>query len=277
MYYALPPSGRMLARKVFYLPVDLWSKATGKRHKYEPPQGDIYIGSGDFIAQGKSQLNLLKKHIDLSPTDRVLDVGCGIGRSAAALTEYINSKGSYEGFDVVEKGIAWCQKKITKDCPNFKFKYVPLNNDLYNTKPTSALDFVFPYSDNSFDKVFLFSVFTHMPLPEIEHYLSEIKRVLKPDGKCLSTFFMYDSKNEEYINNPKNAGFTFPVKENGYRLMDGKVISANVALDTSVLQKKSANLNLPISNKISGYWRHDVTKSDENIFQDIVVFEMAKG
>jgi len=54
-----------------YLPIDLCTKVTGKQHKYEPPQGDIYIGSGDFIAQGKSQLNLLKTNITLSPIDRV--------------------------------------------------------------------------------------------------------------------------------------------------------------------------------------------------------------
>jgi len=264
----------MLARKAFYLPIDLWTKVTGKRHKYEPPQGDIYIGSGDFIAQGKSQLNLLKQHIALSPSDNVLDVGCGIGRSAAALTDYLSSDGSYKGFDVVEKGITWCQNKITKDFPNFTFKYVPLNNDLYNTKLTSALDFTFPYPDNSFDKVFLFSVFTHMPLPEIEHYLAEIKRVLKPNGKCLSTFFIYDSKNEDYISNDQNTGFTFPVKKEGYRFMDAKVISANVAVDSAVLSQIANKLNFPITNSISGYWRHDVSQNDEIIFQDIVVFEM---
>jgi len=81
-YYFLSPNKRLLARRLFYLPVDFWKSITGKRHKYEPPKGKIYIGSGDFLEQGIHHLDLLKKYIDLNPNDNVLDIGCGIGRTA---------------------------------------------------------------------------------------------------------------------------------------------------------------------------------------------------
>ena len=54
---------------------------------------------------------MLKQFIDLGglkPEHRVLDIGSGIGRVAIPLTEYLNEKGSYEGFDVVELGVNWC-------------------------------------------------------------------------------------------------------------------------------------------------------------------------
>ncbi len=73
---------RLIARKLVYFPIDIWNGLFGKRHKFELPKGDIYIGSGDFIAQGKHQLDLLKEHANLKPNDTVLDIGSGIGRTA---------------------------------------------------------------------------------------------------------------------------------------------------------------------------------------------------
>lgn len=188
IYYKLTPEMRFVLRKLFYLPLDTWETLTNKRQKYEPPKGLIYIGSGNFIAQGLRHLELLKKYLYLKPDDDVLDVGCGIGRTAIPLTSYLSHKGSYEGFDVVEKGVKWCNKKIKKDFPNFNFTYVPLRNDLYNNFKETAHSFKFPYEDNSFDKIFLFSVFTHMLVDEIANYLSEIKRVLKPGGYVYQLF-----------------------------------------------------------------------------------------
>ena len=38
--------------------------------------------------------------------------------------------------------------------------------------------------------VFLTSVFTHMLPPEVRHYLREVRRVLRPQGRCLMTFLL---------------------------------------------------------------------------------------
>lgn len=37
----------------------------------------------------------------LKPSDRVLDVGCGIGRLAIPLTQYLDARGGYAGLDIV--------------------------------------------------------------------------------------------------------------------------------------------------------------------------------
>jgi SAM-dependent methyltransferase len=271
IYYALSPNMRLLVRKVYYYPIDLWKGIANKRNKYEPKRGDIYTGSGDFITQGIHQLELLKNYVQLNPNATVLDVGSGIGRTAVALTNYLSEEGNYEGFDIVEKGVKWCLETITKDFPNFNFKYIPLHNDLYTETMGNAEKFTFPYADNTFDVVFLFSVFTHMQPEEVQNYLNEISRVLKPKGKCFSTFFIYTSDNEKILafNNPK---FTFPIERDNYRLMDAKVKSANIAFNILKIENMLLTNDLKIVNHVLGYWSNIVTINDHNDYQDIVVF-----
>lgn len=262
---------RLIGRKIVFSPIDIINTVAGKRHKYEPPKGDIYVGSGDFVAQGIHHLELLKTHIDIQPEDSVLDIGCGIGRTAVALTEYLNNNGKYEGFDVVEKGVRWCNKKIKNDFPNFNFVYVPLNNDLYNNRKEEAQNFKFPYKDHLFNKIFIFSVFTHMSVNEIAHYLYEIKRVLKPGGLCLLTCFIYTSQNEEMI--ASNNDFSFPVKHGNYRLMSNKVKSANIALKEELLDELIVKSKLKKVKTIEGFWKRNIVKNSSNDFQDIVILK----
>lgn len=269
LYYTLPPGLRYLARKVYYLPIDLWEGLTGKRHPYEPPKGDIYIGSGDFIRQGRHQLDLLRRYAGLQPSDAVLDVGSGIGRTAVALTGFLDASGRYEGFDVVQKGVDWCNRKIKKDFPNFNFQYVALNNDLYNNSANRATGFRFPYPDAQFDKVFLFSVFTHMQVDEIAHYLKEIARVLRPGGQCLTTFFLYEESRPDGA--VSRTEFNFPVQKQGYRLMDEQVKSANIALAFSTLSSIVDAARLTQTDIIRGYWSDPALKTSDNSFQDIVL------
>lgn len=265
-YYKLSPNLRLLGRKIYFFPIDFYEGITGKRSDNEPKKGDIYVGSNDFIAHGILQTKALQKYIDLKSDDHVLDVGCGIGRTAVALTEVIKN-GSYDGFDAVEKGINWCNININKKHPHFKFKFSPIYNDLYNTFSQKAEDFTFPYEDSNFDKVFLFSVFTHMQVSEIKRYLSEISRVLKNDGLCLATFFLYDdSKKESWTK-------IFPHIYDGYKLMDDKVTAANIAISISLLNEMTAEAGLEVVKIKEGYWRSNVEKEGADEFQDIVVFK----
>lgn len=272
LYYLLSPNLRLAARKLYFLPIDMYESITGKRGKYEPRKGDIYIGSGDFVRQGLHQVDLLKRYVDLQVSDSVLDIGSGIGRTAIPLTTYLNKDGKYEGFDVVEKGVKWCNKTIKKDYPNFNFTYVALNNDLYNNSAQKAKEFTFPYQDKVFDKSFLFSVFTHMQVEDIDHYFGEIARVTRSGGLCLATFFLYDAKSEEAIS--KQEHFSFPVNKNGYRLMDAQVKAANIAVSMDKLNAMIADKPLRIVKIVNGYWNASVSKHNDNTFQDMVIIEV---
>jgi ubiquinone/menaquinone biosynthesis C-methylase UbiE len=271
IYYYLSPKSRFLVRKIYYYPVDILDNIKGRKNKYVPNKGDIFIGSGDFLAQGKHHLQILKQYADLKESHTVLDIGCGIGRAAVALTQYLSAEGKYEGFDVVEKGIIWCKKHITNDYPNFNFRYIPLNNDLYHFTDDKAENFVFPYEDNSFDTIFLFSVFTHMQPLEVQNYFNEIQRVLKPDGKCLGTFFLYDDKNVEAISNKQNK-INFPYERENFRLMNEKVPSANIAFDEKYIDKMIKIAGLKLENKIYGNWSKRTCDGLFD-FQDILVFK----
>jgi ubiquinone/menaquinone biosynthesis C-methylase UbiE len=211
----------------------------------------------------------------LNSGHNVLDIGCGIGRTAVALKSFLNPNSKYEGFDVVEKGILWCQKNISKDFPNFNFKYTPLNNDLYFLTDKKADRFNFPYNDSEFDTVFLFSVFTHMQPLEVQNYLNEIRRVLKANGKCLTTAFVYDETIEAFIAS-ENSKFLFPFNKDGFRLMNEKVPSANIAFSENKFNQMLKESGLKLVDQINGTWKNsDITNAANQLqsFQDVLVFE----
>lgn len=274
IYYAISPKSRLLVRKVYYFPADFLNFGNKAKNKLVPNKGDIFIGSGDFAEQGKHLFSLLKEYAFIKPDHAVLDIGCGIGRVAVPLTQYLTKSGRYEGFDVVKKGISWCEKHIAKDFLNFRFQYVSLHNDLYHLTDKKAENFTFPYPDNSFDTVFLFSVFTHMQPLEVENYLNEIYRVLKPNGKCLSTFFLYDDQIENEISNEKRS-FCFPFDKENYRLMNEKVPSANIAFKEIYISQMIERSKLKLKSKIYGSWANRGTDTLFD-FQDILVFEKTK-
>lgn len=136
---------------------------------------------------------------DLKPDGRILDMGCGWGRLAFALTDYLTD-GSYEGIDTWRTHVEWAQERIATVHRNFKFHVADIYNANYNPKgqlqPTS---FTFPYADNSFDLVYSRSMFTHMQPEEFEHYAGQIARVLKPGGRLLATFFLINEESLRLI------------------------------------------------------------------------------
>jgi SAM-dependent methyltransferase len=266
LFYSLPPAWRFAARRLYYLPLDTWEALSGQRDGLIPPKGMIYTGSGDFRRSGERSVVLFQQLSGLQPHHHVLDIGSGIGRIAIPLTRFLNEKGRYEGFDVVEKGVDWCQGRITAKFPNFRFQYVSLENDLYRSDGGSASNFRFPYEDASFDFAVANSVFTHMLPDEVDNYLGELRRVLRPGGVAYLTFFVFDEKTDW------PTGFDFPYDYGHYRLMDDVVKSANVAFEEAHLHSMVTKHGLKIRDLHYGFWR-GLSKAECHDFQDIVVVE----
>ncbi|OFX21428.1 MAG: hypothetical protein A2041_07565 [Bacteroidetes bacterium GWA2_31_9b] len=236
-----------------------------------PPKGLIFTGLGNFLKQGETFLNYFIELGNLKPDNYVLDIGSGIGRMAIPLTRYLSKEGKYEGFDIVKKGVNWCQKKISPKFPNFNFQHIDLKNSLYNlSTEQDASKFKFPYKDNYFDFVFLTSVFTHMLPNDVENYLFEINRVLKTSGICFVTFFIDPVDSIDFKNQNKN--FKFLYDKGNYILMDEKVPEANVAYKFDYLQNIIKNSGLRIKSKHFGFWSGR-SKSDSLDFQDILILE----
>ncbi|CCK59571.1 Putative methyltransferase [Mycobacterium canettii CIPT 140070010] len=199
----------------------------------------------------------------------MLDVGCGSGRMALPLTGYLNSEGRYAGFDISRKAIAWCQEHITSAHPNFRFEVSDIYNSLYNPKGKHrSLDFRFPYPDASFDVVFLTSVFTHMFPPDVEHYLDEIARVLKPGGRCLCTYFLLNDESLALIAAGKSV-HNFQHEGPGYRTIHKKRPEEAIGLPESFVRDVYGKFGLDVQEPLHyGSWSG---REQHLSFQDIVI------
>ena len=110
----------------------LQAHLAGNRFLPAPPAELRFCGDGDFRAIGAEFLGHFVRRADLGRDERVLDIGCGIGRMAVPLTQYLSDAGSYQGVDIVRDGIAWCERTISPAYPNFRFRHLDLDHPLYN-------------------------------------------------------------------------------------------------------------------------------------------------
>lgn len=135
----------------------------------------IAVG-GEFEAVGILERQLLIQH-GLRSDDYVVDVGCGSGRLAKALREYL--RGRYLGLDVVPELLDYARALVGR--ADWRFAMVE--------------GFRIPEEDRQVDVVCFFSVFTHL-LPEHSYlYLQEARRVLKPGGKIVLSFLEFANRN----------------------------------------------------------------------------------
>lgn len=244
------------------------------RNRFMPvPPGELhYVGDGDYRAIGAEFLERLIEDADLTPADRVLDIGCGVGRLALPLTQFLDT-GSYDGIDPVAAGIAWCTSTITPLYPDVRFHHLDLKHPLYN--PQGALDTAktrLPFPDASFDLICMISVLTHLERPEALHYAAETARLLAPGGRCFATAFL--------MNPPARAGLQqgerslkFDPAGAGplYFAIPGAPLAA-VAYDEDVLVELFLRHGLRRRNPAGyGCWSGRAGRS----FQDICIFEKA--
>jgi SAM-dependent methyltransferase len=172
----------------------------GQRDAMTPRRSARFIGSGEFEKIGNEFLGHFVTLCGLTPDNRVLDVGCGQGRMAVPLTRFLSATGSYDGFDIVSKGIEWCRANISANHANFRFHHADVQNREYNPGGRfAAAEYRFPFDDGTFDFVFLTSIFTHMRAVEVRRYLAEIARVLKPGGRCLITWFLLNPESRALV------------------------------------------------------------------------------
>ena len=237
-----------------------------------PPPALHVAGDGEFRLIGAEFLGGLAGLGGLLPTDRVLEIGCGIGRMAIPLTQYLDpAKGAYHGLDPVAAGIEWCRQEICPAYPNFSFDHLDVRSDVYN--PAGRLDpaaLELPVPAASVDFVFLTSVFTHLRADCLARYAAEIGRVLKPGGRCFATFFLMNEGARRGL-----AGGTcrlaFPADGAGPEyLADPAHPSAAVAQDEGFVIAGFGAAGLhPAAPIRHGHWSGLVSDT----YQDIIVFQ----
>lgn len=126
----------------------------------------------------------------LKPDDYLIDVGCGSGRLAKPLAEYLTGK--YLGIDVVPDLVDYARRLVTRR--DWRFEV--------------AEGLKIPDGDQQADMVCFFSVLTHLLHEESFVYLREAKRVLKPGGKIVASFldFRIASHWDSFESNIRDIG-----------------------------------------------------------------------
>jgi SAM-dependent methyltransferase len=106
---------------------------------------------------------------DIGSFERVLDFGCGCGRTLRWFEPWSRDS-TLHGTDIDEAAIEWCRSSIG-------FATFAVNSTL----PPLA------YGDASFDLVYAVSVFTHLSEELQFQWLRELHRIVSPQGYALVT------------------------------------------------------------------------------------------
>lgn len=233
------------------------------------------VGPGTRKEQDETGKNLAKRAVEegkLKPDGKILDFGCGIGRMALPLTEYL-TKGKYVGIDCAKGAIDWLQKNITPQFPRFTFHHLDAYNSHYNPRGEFSLPPLF--EDGTFDLAFLASVFTHTTLEQVEHYTKELALVIRPGGRCWVSFFLLNDESKGWLEkrakgeNPGPSWLTFPHHDGLSWYNNAADPCFVIAHDEQKILELFAGYGLELQRKVYGKWCG--RKSEEG--QDVLIFE----
>jgi SAM-dependent methyltransferase len=223
----------------------------------------------EFIASGSRIAEMLASYADLRPAQSVLDIGCGIGRVARALTTVLQPPGQYHGFDVDPTAIAWCRRAYSP-FTNFAFAYAPVGYlNVRGVAPVRGEDFIFPYPDATIDLAFSVSVYTHLSRSVVDHYLAETARVLRPGGTCVNTFFVIDAFAAAAMQTG-TADRVYVDAGDGTYLCDPHDPNLGIGFAPDVIEQLHTARGLAIEFPVRfGTWNRRVTESF--VYQDVFV------
>lgn len=127
-----------------------------------------------------------------------------------------------------------------------------------------------PYADESFDLACAFSVFTHMRLAEVAHYLAELRRVLTPGGRGVMTFFAIGAADAS----PHLGWDPFvPLGDGVSYTTTPELPERAIAFDEGAIRQAIADAGLVVVDVVPGRWRGPVDTLDVAIHKDVFVVE----
>ena len=126
-----------------------------------------FLEGGQLGAQTVASL-LARQNVALAELGSILDFGCGSGRVLRHLRRFDRVR--IHGTDVNPAAVAWCDQHL--DFAEFG---------------TNRLEPPTRYRQHTFDCIYAFSVFTHLPEALQLAWMRELRRILKPGGHLIIT------------------------------------------------------------------------------------------
>ncbi|MBI5474589.1 MAG: class I SAM-dependent methyltransferase [Ignavibacteriae bacterium] len=212
----------------------------------------------------------LKLLADLTPSSRVLDIGCGCGQIALELLDQLDKNGRYTGCDINLAAITWCRKFIASTDDRFSFFHLDVRNGMYNPHGRHlASSYRFDLNDQ-FDVILLKSVFTHMMKDEVENYVSQLSALLNTRGRCVATFFLLNDRQRALAEAGKNV-IAFHRHDDTIAFANPQAPESIVAFDEDKLLKMASARGLELARPIQyGAWSGDKNGLSH---QDILILQ----
>jgi SAM-dependent methyltransferase len=206
------------------------------------------VGGGDYRSVGDATLAMLVQHAGLQQDAWVLDIGCGTGRVASRLQDYLKAKGRYIGFDISRAAIRSCQRRFRSD-GRLRFEHADIWNGDYNRGGrVSDIEATFPAETGAFDLAFATSVFTHMQLPAVRRYTAEAGRSLKPGGRFAFTAFTLEP------GRVSSAEFPFEAFGTHSAVVDQRSPERAIAHRRDAIERAIEGAGMAVEHYLRGSW-----------------------
>lgn len=247
--------------------LDAGDRLRGRHDGLVPSRRLDPAGHSDFAPAGEQLVAALVEHARLLPDSRVLDVGCGRGAAARALTRVLGSGGSYDGMDADREKVGWCRRTYRRH-PTFRFVVADVLDPRANPGGAHAeAEYRFPYADESFDAVLVPEALQHL-LPEAcAHHLAEAARVLRPGGTLVAAFFALNDTSRALMAAGR-SGLVFDGAEEAVAVLDDALPEEAVAYADEWIFERLREHGLVLTGLHPGSW---CGREEHMQFSDVLV------
>ena len=165
-------------RRLMFRHVELKERAKGIGDGLPPVEMRYRVGASadatEFVTIGKQCANdiesaIRKVGLELSSFDQILDFGCGCGRTLVHM-KALAPNARFYGADIDVKAIEWCKE-------NLNFATFSLSKEI------PPID----YAPDTFDFIYVVSVFTHLDENYQFLWLEELRRIAQPGAILVVT------------------------------------------------------------------------------------------
>jgi ubiquinone/menaquinone biosynthesis C-methylase UbiE len=195
-----------------------------------------YLHNGRTIAQSLAGA-LVANGVELKNLT-VLDFACGPGRVISEFAGISESCALY-GSDIDAEAIAWAQSNLS-DVAHFS---------------TNACNAPTSFASDMFDAIYCVSLFTHLDEQAQDEWLSEMARLLKPNGVLVTTThgrFTLDSCTPRELADLQRDGIVYRVDRKGKFKVDGLPDFYQTTFHTADYVKKHWGRFLPVVDHVEG-------------------------